>query len=64
MFFNAKKKKKKFAFRGPIKYFELAPPELGQLGDSKQFFKSSLIKFPVQKDSNSVGAIHPLYWNM
>lgn len=32
-----------FVFRGPVKYFESAPPELGRLGDSKQFFKSSLI---------------------
>ena len=24
-----------FAFRGPIKYFELAPPELGRSGDGK-----------------------------
>ena len=28
--------KKKKAFRGLIKYFEWAPPELGQLGDSKR----------------------------
>ena len=25
-----------FPFRGPIKYFESAPPELGQSGDDKQ----------------------------
>ena len=24
-----------FAFRGPIKYFESAPPELGRSGDGK-----------------------------
>ena len=33
MFFNSKKII--FAFRGPIKYFELVPAELGQLGDTK-----------------------------
>ena len=26
---------KNFAFRGPIKYFESAPPELGRSGDRK-----------------------------
>ena len=33
MFFNSEKV---FAFRGPIKYFESAPPELHQSGDGKQ----------------------------
>ena len=32
MFFNSEKV---FAFRGPIKYFESAPPELHQSGDGK-----------------------------
>ena len=32
MFFNSKK----IAFRGSIKYFESAPPELGQSGDGKR----------------------------
>ena len=27
---------KNIAFRGSIKYFELAPPELGRSGDDKQ----------------------------
>ena len=41
MFFNLRKV---FAFRDPIKYFELAPSELGWSGDGKQaIFKSSLI---------------------
>ena len=39
MFFNSGKL---FPFRGPIKYFESALPELGRSGDGKQFFKSSL----------------------
>ena len=35
-----------FAFMGPIKYFESAPPDLGWLGDkNEQFFKSSLILY-------------------
>ena len=36
MFFNSKKKKKKkIAFRGPIKSSESARQELGRLGDGK-----------------------------
>ena len=31
-----KLKKKKIAFRGPVKYFEPATPELGRSGDGKQ----------------------------
>ena len=27
---------KNFAFRGPVKYFESAPPELGRSGDGKR----------------------------
>ena len=33
MFFNSEKV---FAFRGSIKYFESAPPELRQSGDGKR----------------------------
>ena len=33
MFFNSEKM---FAFRGPIKYSESAPPDLGRSGDGKQ----------------------------
>ena len=41
MFFNSKKV---FAFRDPIKYFEVATSELGRSSDGKQTnFKSSLI---------------------
>ena len=41
MFFYSKKV---FVFRGPIKYFESAPSELGRSGDGKRtIFKSSLI---------------------
>ena len=39
MFFNSKKK---IAFKCLTKYFESAPPELGQSGDNKQFFKSRI----------------------
>ena len=44
MFLNSKTI---FAFKGPIKYFESTPPELGRLVEGKQtiFFKSSLILF-------------------
>ena len=35
MFFNSKKKKKKIAFRGPIKSSESARQELGRSGDGK-----------------------------
>ena len=46
MFLNLKKMF--FTFRGPIKYLESAPPELGWSGEGKQFFKSSLIKIDQQ----------------
>ena len=35
-----KKKKKIFAFRGPVKYFESAPPELGRWVTANEQFSS------------------------